>query len=101
MSETKAIWYLYIIETKGGKFYTGITTDLERRFQQHLTGKGARFFRTDPPALFRFVEPYENRSDASKAEYQTKQLVKAKKVRLINSTRNQWPIIADQAALSY
>lgn len=96
MSETKATWYLYIIETRGGKLYTGITTDLERRFSQHATGKGARFFRSDPPLLFRFSEPYPSRGEASKAEYQTKQLTKIKKLQLIHSTRNCLQLKPDQ-----
>lgn len=96
MSETNTLWYLYIIETRGGKLYTGITTDLPRRFDQHATGKGARFFRTDPPSILRFYESYADRSEASKAEYQTKQLVKAKKLLLINSVRNCLQIKPDQ-----
>lgn len=99
MSETNAVWYLYIIETRGGKLYTGITTDLQRRFHQHATGGGARFFRTDPPSVLRFYELYSNRAEASKAEYQTKQLAKVKKLQLINSVRNCLQTKPGQAAL--
>lgn len=98
MSETNSSWYLYIIETRGGKLYTGITTDLQRRFEQHATGKGARFFRSDPPLFLRFYEPYDDRSEASKVEYQTKQLAKTKKLQLIHSTRNCLQIVPDQVA---
>lgn len=89
MSNKNSSWYLYIIETQKGKLYTGITTDVERRYQQHATGKGARFFRTDAPAKLRFQEAYSDRSAASKAEYATKQLTRGEKDRLIRSIRNQ------------
>ncbi|MGP6213224.1 DNA damage response exodeoxyribonuclease YhbQ, partial [Escherichia coli] len=38
-------WYLYLIRTADNKLYTGITTDVERRYQQHQSGKGAKALR--------------------------------------------------------
>ncbi|HBC56914.1 MAG TPA: GIY-YIG nuclease family protein, partial [Gammaproteobacteria bacterium] len=41
----KKQWYVYIIECSDGAYYTGITTDLKRRFAEHAgNGKGAKFF---------------------------------------------------------
>ena len=35
MAEEKT-WWLYIVETESGKLYTGITTDVNRRFNEHF-----------------------------------------------------------------
>lgn len=80
------VWYLYLIETVQGKFYTGITTDIERRFQQHKSGRGgAKFFRTDPPLRLRLRLMFSDRSSASKEEYRIKQLTHQQKLALINN----------------
>lgn len=76
-------WYLYIIATVRGRLYTGITTDLERRFAQHLSGKGAKFFRTDPPLRRVYCRVFSDRASASREEYRIKQLSRTQKLRLI------------------
>lgn len=72
-------WYVYLIECRDGSLYTGIATDVERRYAQHLAGKGARYTRAHPPVrlMARFEHP--NRSSASRAEYAIKQLSAARK----------------------
>jgi len=64
-----------MVETRSGALYTGITTDVERRFRQHCGGikaGGARFFGGDPAQAVVYCEPSENRSLASKREYHIK-----------------------------
>jgi len=78
-------WYVYIIESSDRSFYTGITTDLERRFQQHLTGKGAKYFLARKPVKIVFSEPHINRSTASVREYEIKQFSRKQKEHLIQS----------------
>ena len=78
-------WLLYIIKTRSGKLYTGITTDLERRWRQHvgeLRG-GAKFFRSDPAADLVYREPHLNRTEASRREWHIKQLTRQQKLLLI------------------
>ena len=79
-------WWVYMIQTQSGKLYTGISTDVERRYQEHCgelgAGKGAKFFRTDKPRRLVYRESLENRSLASKREYQIKQLTRAEKLKL-------------------
>ena len=72
-------WYVYLIECRGGSLYTGIATDVERRYAQHLAGKGARYTRSHPPVrlMARFEHP--DRGSASRAEYAIKQLSAARK----------------------
>ena len=77
-------WKLYIIETKSGKLYTGITTDLNRRFQEHKTKQnGAYFFNFSEPKSFVYVEDHISRSEASKREYEIKKMSRQKKLTLI------------------
>jgi putative endonuclease len=82
-SETTG-WYLYIIETKHLTLYTGITTDIERRFEQHKSGKGAKFLRGKTPLKKVFEVNAGDRSEASKWEMKIKKLTKTKKEQLID-----------------
>ena len=78
------LWYVYMIETERGRLYTGITTDIDRRFRQHRSGKGgAKFFRSDPPIKVCYQQQFSNRSAALKREYQIKQLTRKQKLQLI------------------
>ncbi len=76
-------WYVYLIECEDGSLYTGVAVDVERRYAEHQSGKGARYTRSHPPRrlLARFEHP--DRSSALKAEYAIKQLSAAEKRALI------------------
>lgn len=77
-------WEVYIIEAQSGTLYTGITNDLERRFEAHMNGaKGARFFRISSPKSIVFRESQANRSLASQRESQIKKMTRAQKLELI------------------
>ncbi|MBL8020632.1 MAG: GIY-YIG nuclease family protein [Leptospirales bacterium] len=76
-------WSLYIIETDRGSLYTGITTDIKRRWEQHCSGKGARYFRTARPVRIVHTEKGMDRSNALKREAEIKRLTVAGKRRLI------------------
>lgn len=77
-------WYVYIIETDDKSFYTGITTDVERRFKQHEIGKGAKFFNIHKPKKIVYIEDGHTRSSAGKRELEIKKLSNAKKQELIS-----------------
>ena len=80
----KASWEVYIIQTESGKLYTGITTNLHRRFAAHLKyEKGARFFRFSRPAAILFREKQLNRSAATKREMKIKKMNRQEKFKLI------------------
>jgi putative endonuclease len=81
-------WFVYIIETTLGKYYTGITTDVERRFEEHKNDpkKGAKYFRSNTPKRVIHTEIYENRSEASSREYEIKKMTKSQKKELVKST---------------
>ena len=80
-------WLVYVVETRGGKLYTGITVSLRRRLEQHagLRTGGAKAFRADPPARLRYAETAANRADATRREMALKRLARADKLALIQS----------------
>ena len=77
-------WQVYIIQTKTEKLYTGITTDINRRFNEHDNKKGAKYFRLEKPKEVVFIETYKNRSEATKRELEIKKFNRCKKLQLIN-----------------
>ncbi len=81
-------WYSYVIETEKGHLYTGITTDIERRFKEHASGKkGAKFFRTTAPLKIIFRKRFKNRSDASKFEARFKSFTRKEKLAFLGIPR--------------
>lgn len=76
-------WYLYLIETASGALYTGITTDIERRFAQHANGKGARALRGKGPLTLRHAQAVGSHGDALRLEAAIKRLSAAGKRRWI------------------
>jgi putative endonuclease len=78
-------WVLYLIECKNGAFYAGITNNLEQRYAAHASGKDARYTRANPPVKILASKPYADRSAASVAEAQLKQLPRHKKLSFFNS----------------
>lgn len=74
-----ASWFLYLVECRGGSVYTGITTDVARRYAQHVAGTGARYTRAWPPVRLLAYFPYPNRAAASRAEHAMKRLPAARK----------------------
>lgn len=79
-------WYVYLLICGDGSLYTGITTDLTRRCEQHNAGTGARYTRSRLPVRLVYHETQTNRSEASKRELQIKALSRSEKQALIDST---------------
>jgi len=84
-SEPEVTWFLYLIRCKDGALYTGITTDVDRRFAEHQSGKGAKYLRGKAPLTLVFQQKIGSRSAALKAEASIKKLSKADKETIINS----------------
>jgi len=74
------MWHLYLIECRNGAFYAGITNDLDARYSAHVAGKGAKFTRANPPTRLLGSRPYPDRSAASRAEWEIKQLARNRKL---------------------
>ncbi|EPF6966702.1 GIY-YIG nuclease family protein [Salmonella enterica subsp. enterica serovar Derby] len=76
---TMTPWYLYLIRTADNALYTGITTDVARRYRQHQTGKGAKALRGKGELTLAFAAQVGDRSLALRI----KQLTKRQKERLV------------------
>ncbi|HHV7520215.1 TPA: GIY-YIG nuclease family protein [Burkholderia orbicola] len=92
-------WFLYLIECADDSVYTGITTDVAARFDEHASGKGARYTRSRKPraVLASFALP--DRSSASRAEYWVKRLTPAKKRELAAGLRTLESVLPVVVAL--
>jgi len=81
---TEKPWYVYIIRASDERLYTGITTDVERRFAEHGDSrKGARFFRGRQPQKVVYTETHADRSSALRREADIKKLSRSLKLELI------------------
>ena len=77
-------WFIYILECSDKTLYTGITTDLYRRIDEHnKSEKGAKYTKARRPVRMVYFEPSENRSTASKREKEIKNLTRKAKMVLI------------------
>lgn len=77
-------YFLYILRCSDNSLYTGITTDLDRRITEHnWNEKWAKYTRTRRPVELIYSESFENRSEASKREYEIKKMKKIDKESLI------------------
>ncbi len=77
------MWYLYVVRCNDGSLYTGISTDVERRFAAHAANRGARRLRGRGPLELVFSRALGDRSFASRVEHRVKQLNRLDKERLI------------------
>lgn len=77
---------MYILRTRSGRLYTGITTDLARRVRQHRgeLKRGAKSIKGDPPASIAYTEPQPDRSAATKRESAIKRMTRVRKLALID-----------------
>jgi putative endonuclease len=77
------MYYLYILECKDGTLYTGITTDVERRFGEHKNKKGGHYTSAKEAVRVVYTEEHPNRSAASKREAEIKKWTREKKLELV------------------
>lgn len=80
-------WFVYILECADKTLYTGITTDVKRRVEQHNKGVGAKYTRARLPVKPVFSIEVADRSGASKMEYRIKRLSKRQKLALISENK--------------
>ena len=83
-------WKVYIVECSDGTLYTGITTDTQRRLLEHnYSFKSAKYTRSRRPVKLVYEEDSQNRSTASKREYQIKKMKRRDKKILIDNYNNE------------
>lgn len=79
-------WIVYILECNDKTLYTGITTDLERRVEEHNNSdKGAKYTAARRPVKVVYSEQLASRSSAAQREMQIKSLTREQKQNLIKS----------------
>ncbi|AZH23959.1 GIY-YIG nuclease family protein [Haloplanus aerogenes] len=77
--------YVYVLECSDGSYYTGYTTDVERRVAEHDAGEGAKYTRGRTPVELVHVEEYDTRSAAMSREHAIKSLSRRQKEGLVDS----------------
>jgi putative endonuclease len=82
------MYYVYIVQCADETLYTGIATELARRIEEHNhSDKGAKYTRARRPVTLVYHETFEDRSSASKREYEIKKrMSRTQKLTLIKST---------------
>ena len=84
MSKSQSSWSVYILKCNDDTFYTGITIDLDRRIDEHNNStKGAKYTRIRRPVKLIYSEIKEDKSSASKREYEIKKLSREQKLGLV------------------
>lgn len=76
-------YYTYILLIENNSLYCGYTDDVEKRFQAHLEGKGAKFTKAHKPVKIVYTKEFDTKSEAMKEEYRIKHLTRKEKLELI------------------
>ena len=77
------MFYVYVLRCADGSLYCGYTNDVEKRFEKHKSGKGAKYTRSHLPLEIVYVEEFENKSDALKREHEIKSMTRSQKEKLL------------------
>ncbi len=83
MSRSDNHWWVYLIRNRNNALYCGVTNDLERRFEMHQSGKGAKALRGKGPLALVWYQELSCKSQAMKLEYRIKQLSKQRKEQIV------------------
>jgi putative endonuclease len=85
MTADKPIWSVYMIRTVDGRLYSGVSTDVSRRYGEHLAGgpRAAKYLKAHKPQSLVFSKPIGSRSLAQKVEYHLKRLPRDQKETVI------------------
>lgn len=83
-------WYVYIIECVDGSYYTGMTWQMNNRWQQHLSGLGSAYTARHQPKRVAYVEEYASLEQARLRERQVKGWTRVKKEKLIRGEWTKW-----------
>ncbi|MFB6308203.1 MAG: GIY-YIG nuclease family protein [Haloarculaceae archaeon] len=86
MTTARSPHCVYVLRCSDDTFYTGYTTDVERRVAEHDRGDGAKYTRGRTPVELVHVEAFDSRSAAMSREYEIKQLSRERKERLVASS---------------
>lgn len=89
-------YFLYILECTNGAYYTGITTEPERRWQQHVAGTAAKYTRSFPPTrMLALWEVAADRAIAQQLESKVKKLSRNNKEVIVQQPQQLAEFIVD------
>jgi putative endonuclease len=91
MNDGADTWAVYLLECTDGRVYTGIARDPEQRYSKHLSGKGARFTRSNPPRRLLGWVWVASRSEALKLEMAWKRLPREQRIAALQSATTRAP----------
>ncbi|MCL4382752.1 GIY-YIG nuclease family protein [Patescibacteria group bacterium] len=77
------MWSVYILLCSDVSFYTGISNNPEKRFEDHKNGKGGRYTRLHKPIKILYLEKFATKSEALSREAQVKGWSREKKIRIL------------------
>ncbi len=80
----KTKWVVYILECADHSLYTGVTNNLEKRFSDHQSGKGAKYTKSHKPIQIVYQEEFETHSEALKREIEIKSWTREQKIKWLN-----------------
>lgn len=93
--------FIYILRCGDGTYYTGYTTELHRRIDEHNAGKGAKYTRGRGPVELMYIEEAASRSYAQKREESIKRLPREQKESLIRERMaEQLPMRGEEGGLA-
>lgn len=79
--------FTYILECADGTFYTGYTTDIEKRLATHNSGKASKYTRGRLPVKLVYLEECKDKETAMSREWHIKQLSRVEKIKLIQENK--------------
>ncbi|MGN0014618.1 MAG: GIY-YIG nuclease family protein [Candidatus Gastranaerophilaceae bacterium] len=85
LSNSDKKYYVYLILTENDSYYCGYTDDVQKRFEKHLSGKGAKYTRSHKPVKIVWQKDFSTKSEAMKIEKKIKKLSHEQKENLINN----------------
>ena len=89
MTTTEGLWYVYVVRCADDSLYTGITTDVARRVEEHNgSPRGARYTRARRPVTLERSWSFGSRSEAASAEYAFKRL--SREAKLVRLESDEW-----------
>lgn len=78
--------YTYIVQCSDGSLYTGWTNDIEKRINDHNSGRGAKYTKSRLPVVLAYYEEFKTKEEAMRREWEIKQLDRKAKLELISRT---------------
>ena len=72
-------FFIYVLLTERNTYYCGYTDDVQKRFEKHKSGLGAKYTKANKPVKIVYSEEFKTKSEAMKAEKKFKKLPRSKK----------------------